>query len=51
MVYLQNIKQGEAFTFTVAGQVYIRCRGGYRPGLGGELVKIAPDQKVIRYTP
>lgn len=38
MIY-QQLKQGDAFTFMRGGVVYVRCRGGYRLGCGGELVK------------
>ena len=48
-VYLKAIRAGDSFTFTPKGPVYVRCRGGYRPGCGGELVKPMPGQSVYRY--
>jgi hypothetical protein len=44
--FLDNVEIGECFQFTVGGEFYIRCRGGYRPGRGGELVKHSHDQMV-----
>lgn len=44
-----KIKQGSAFQFHKDGGVYIRCRGGYRPGCGGELAKMYPDMPVYLY--
>ena len=38
MIYKQ-LKTGEAFQFHPDGMVYIRCRGGFRPGSGGQLTK------------
>ncbi len=34
-----NIKAGEAFQFAKDGPVFVKCRGGYRPGCGGELMR------------
>ena len=33
------LKAGTAFRFLADGDVYVRCRGGYRPGCGGVLVR------------
>lgn len=33
-----DLKLGDAFSFLEDGLTYIRCRGGYRPGCGGDLV-------------
>lgn len=38
MIYKQ-LKIGEVFQFRSDGLVYIRCRGGFRPGTGGQLTK------------
>ena len=35
----RQLKAGQAFRFLQNGDVYVRCRGGYRPGCGGDLVK------------
>jgi hypothetical protein len=44
-----KLKQGEAFKFFEDGAVYVRCRGGYRPGLGGQLAKMYPAMPVFLY--
>lgn len=47
----RQLKLGDAFTFMQGGFVYVRCRGGYRPGCGGELVKFNyPDMPVFSYS-
>lgn len=50
-VYLLSLKVGEAFTFAPAtdAPVYVRARGGYRPGRGGPLVKASAETRVYRY--
>lgn len=45
-----DLKTGEAFTTTPGGAVYVRCRGGYRPGRGGDLARANADSPVIRWT-
>lgn len=35
----KRLKVGQAFTFFDGGVVYIRVRGGFRPGCGGRLFK------------
>lgn len=35
----KQLKQGQAFQFDPEGAVFIRCRGGFRPGRGGDLIK------------
>ena len=48
--HYKNLKVYDAFRFLPEGDVYIRCRGGYRPGCGGPLVKFNfPDCPVYRY--
>lgn len=45
-----KLKQGEAFQFdNQTGAVYVRCRGGYRHGCGGELAKMYPAMPVYLY--
>lgn len=34
---LQKLRIGEAFQFKTDGVVFVRCRGGFRPGCGGPL--------------
>lgn len=50
IVYLSRLKVGDAFTFSTGdAPIYVRCKGGYRPGRGGPLVKFSADQKVMKY--
>ena len=49
-MYYKNLRVGDAFRFLSDGAVYVRCRGGYRPGCGGPLVKFNyPGCPVFRY--
>ena len=46
----KQLKQLQAFQFGPAGAVYIRCRGGYRNGRGGQLIKFNyPGCPVLLY--
>jgi hypothetical protein len=46
----KNLKLNQAFRFFAEGMVYIRCRGGFRSGTGGKLVKFNyPDCPVLLY--
>ena len=46
----KNLKLNDAFRFLEHGNVYVRCRGGYRLGCGGALVKFRfPDCPVFLY--
>lgn len=46
----KNLKQNDVFQFMQGGAVYVRCRGGYRYGLGGKLEKFNfPDMPVFLY--
>lgn len=46
----QDLKIGDVFQFLLDGDVYVRSRGGYRPGRGGPLVRFRfPSMPVIRY--
>jgi hypothetical protein len=45
-----DLKVFDAFRFLPEGDVYVRCRGGYRPGCGGDLVAFNyPDCPVYLY--
>lgn len=48
---LSKVKIGEAFQFEPEGPVFVKCRGGFRPGNGGQLHACAPQQPVIPYQP
>jgi len=39
MTKYKALRLNDAFSFLEGGNVYIRCRGGYRPGYGGPLVR------------
>ena len=44
----KNLRLGDAFSFLADGAVYVRCRGGFRPGCGGQLAKFNyPDCPVF----
>ena len=44
------LRLGDAFSFLPDGFVYVRCRGGFRPGCGGPLAAFNyPDCPVYRY--
>lgn len=46
----KQLKQLQAFQFNEQGAVYIRCRGGFRYGCGGPLIKFNfPDMPVFLY--
>lgn len=51
-VLLNNLALGSTFTFVndPTAPVYVRARGGYRPGRGGPLVRHSQDQHVYRYS-
>lgn len=48
---LNQIKVGTAFIFDIGGTVWVKCRGGFRPGCGGELHACAPHQVVMLCNP
>jgi hypothetical protein len=49
-MHYKQLKKGQAFTFMRGGVVYVRCRGGYREGRGGELIKFNyPQMPVFLY--
>ena len=39
--YLRNLEAGQAFTFEDQGQVFVRVKGGFRPGRGGPVVPLS----------
>lgn len=45
----RHLKLNDAFQFEKDGQVFVRCRGGFRAGCGGELHKTFPSHRVIKY--
>jgi hypothetical protein len=52
-VPLTKIKVGEAFRFDAdwrLAPVFVKCRGGFRPGRGGQLHACRPQQPVYRHT-
>ena len=46
-VLLSNLKRGQCFRFSVDGPVWVKVRGGFRPGLGGDLHACNPSQAVF----
>ena len=42
----RNLTQGSTFQLEVAGDVFVRCHGGFRSGRGGPLIKLAGTQPV-----
>jgi hypothetical protein len=42
-----KLRIGDAFQFEANGPVWVKCRGGFRPGRGGQLHACAPHQAVI----
>ncbi|WP_038214912.1 hypothetical protein [Xenophilus azovorans] len=54
-ILLDALRVGELFTFASdpghAQPVYLRGRGGYRPALGGPLVRHSADTRVYRHDP
>lgn len=45
------LRMGECFQFDADGAVWVRARGGFRPGRGGQLHACATHVQVIRYRP
>jgi hypothetical protein len=45
-----KLKSGSAFQFEVNGAVFVKCRGGFRPGCGGQLHACSPNQLVYPYS-
>lgn len=42
----KNLRQGAVFVFERGGPVFVRCRGGFRPGCGGPLY--TPENPAVR---
>lgn len=50
MIEFRKLKIGEAFTFGPHDpRVWVKCRGGFREGRGGQLQPCSPGLKVIRW--
>jgi hypothetical protein len=47
----KSIKIGTPFQFEQNGAVFVRVRGGCKPGCGGVTYKIDPETTVIIYQP
>ena len=45
-VEFKKLKIGTAFQFETNGPVWVKCRGGFRPGRGGQLHACSPNQLV-----
>lgn len=45
----RRLRLGDAFQFETGGPVWVRARGGFRPGRGGQLHACTPHTPVIRY--
>ena len=48
---INKIKCGTAFIFDVGGSVFVKCRGGFRYGTGGQLHSCSPTQSIILCNP
>ncbi len=50
-VFLKTLRVGEAFELDsrYPSGVFVKVRGGARPGCGGELIRFAPTTLVRRY--
>lgn len=47
----KQLKVGEAFQLELNGPVFVKARGGFRPGCGGQLHSCQPQVQVIPYDP
>lgn len=45
-----KLRSGCAFQFEIDGPVFVRCRGGFRLGCGGQLHACRPSQIVFTYS-
>jgi hypothetical protein len=50
-IAFKSVKIGDAFQFSKNGMVFVKSRGGYRPGRGGDLNTLYPDYMVFSYDP
>jgi len=48
---LNKLKMGDCFIFEIGGPVFIKCRGGFRLGTGGQLHACKPTQAVYPCNP
>lgn len=49
MTTFDKLKIGDAFQLCDDGPVFVKVRGGCRPGRGGALYKVAPTTLVISF--
>lgn len=47
----RKIKCGHSFKFDIDGPVFVKCRGGFRHGLGGQLHACQPRVSVYSFNP
>ena len=46
-----KLRDGDSFSFADSlGLSWVRCRGGFRPGLGGQIHTTRPHVPVVRRT-
>ena len=45
----RDLRVGQAFRFSGLDGVWVRCRGGFRPGCGGKLLKCNDKLSVELY--
>ena len=49
---MRQLRAGDAFTLAPTDpRVWVKCRGGFRPGTGGQLHACAPHVAVYPVTP
>lgn len=48
-IRLSKLRIGDAFQFELNGTVFVKCRGGFRHALGGQLHACAPHQIVFKF--
>lgn len=46
-----KIKIGEAFRLEQGGPIWVKAKGGFRQGLGGQLHSCQPNVLVYKYNP
>lgn len=47
----RELRAGDTFQLEVNGPVFIKCRGGFRPGTGGQLHSCQPHVAIYPYDP
>lgn len=45
----RQIKHGQSFQLELNGAVWIKCKGGFRPGRGGQLHSCQPHVQVFPF--